>query len=282
MVRRSLTHKLGGEIVTTGGDREVPKPQRSRYAIALFDVLGFSDWVEQTDLQTILDAYHELIERAVLRPNVKGSLSAVQMPEGMIFAVGGPPHYAYFSDTILLWCPLVPPAVGDFVERCSDLICEALSMNIPLRGAITLGEAVLDSDTGFFIGKPIVEAHRVESGQEWVGLTLGRSSVWSPFLVQLHGTAIIEYRPPMKERSEAYSSPIVVDWPRRWRDRHDGQCPSVKLRELNTDPKFSLKWKNTIAFAEYSLRKHDWHLRPEEVTEDALLKLVPREEADFG
>jgi len=26
-----------------------------------------------------------------------------------------------------------------------------------------------------------------------VGLTLGKTAVWSPFLAQLHGTAIIEY-----------------------------------------------------------------------------------------
>jgi hypothetical protein len=260
----------------------VEKPKISRYAFAMFDVLGFSAWVEATDLQTILDSYHTLIERAVLRPNEKGGLSAVQTPEGATFAVGGPPHYAYFSDTILLWCPLVPPAVGDFVERCSDLICEALAMNIPLRGAITLGDAVLDNKTSFFIGKPIVEAHHVERGQEWIGLTFGNSAVWSPFLAQLHGTAIIEYLPPMKEESKKYSSPIVVDWPRRWRDKHRGQCPSSKLRELNTKPAFSHKWTNTIEFAEFSLRKHDWHLRPQQIPKDALLRLVSRQEADFG
>lgn len=258
------------------------KSKISRYAFAMFDVLGFSEWVQTTDLQIILDSYHTLIERSVLRPNEKGSLSAVQTPEGALFAVGVPPHYAYFSDTILLWCPLIPPAMGDFVERCSDLICEALSMNIPLRGAITLGDTVLDNKTSFFIGKPIVEAHYVERGQEWIGLTFGNSAVWSPFLTQLHGTAIIEYTPPMKEESKKYSSPIVVDWPRRWRDKHDGQCPSTKLRELNTKPDFSHKWTNTIKFAEFSLQKHDWHLRPQEIPKDALLRLVPRQEADFG
>ena len=157
--------------MTTKNDNMIERPEISRYAFAMFDVLGFSAWVKSTELQTILDAYHTMIERAVLRPNEKGSLSTVQTPEGALFAVGGPPHCAYFSDTILLWCPLVPPAVADFVERCSDLVCEALSMNIPLRGAITLGDAVLDNETGFFIGKPIVEAHHVESGQEWIGLT---------------------------------------------------------------------------------------------------------------
>lgn len=246
----------------------------------MFDVLGFSSWVKSVGLQEVLDSYHSLIERAVLRPNEKGSLSAVQTTEGALFAVAGPPHHAYFSDTILLWCPLVPPLVGDFVERCSDLVCEALAMNIPLRGAITLGDAVLDIDANFFLGEPIIEAARLEKTQNWVGLALGHSAIWSPFLAQLHGTAIIEYPPPTKETLKEYASPIVVDWPRRWRDKH-GVCPSAKLQELNQSPKFSHYWENTISFAKFSLSKHDWHLRPNEIPPDAFLRLVTRKEAKF-
>jgi hypothetical protein len=277
-----LQSRFGEQPLAMKKGNMIEKPKISRYAFAIFDVLGFSTWVECTELQTILDAYHTLIECAVLRPNEKGSLSAVQTPEGALLAVGGSPHYAYFSDTILLWCPLIPPAVADFVERCSDLLCQALSMNIALRGAITLGDAVLDNETGFFIGKPIVEAHHIECGQEWIGLTFGKSAVWSPFLAQLHGTTIIEYPPPMKEKEKDYASPIVVDWPRRWRDRNGGECPSAKLRELNTKPDYASKWNNTIAFAEYSIRKHDWYLRPHEIPQDALLKLVRRQDADYG
>ena len=246
----------------------------------MFDVLGFSQWVKSVGLQTILDSYHLLIERVVIEPNKKDVLGAVQTPDGAFFTIIIPPSYAYFSDTILLWCPLAPPLVGYFVERCGDLICEALAMNIPLRGAITLGEAVLDSRSNYFLGEPIVEAARLEKSQNWLGLTFGHSAVWSPFLVQLHGTAVIEYPPPTKDSLKEYASPIVVDWPRRWRDKY-GECPSSKLRELNTDPKFACYWENTIKFAEFSLAKHDWHLRPNDIPPDALLRLVTRKEAKF-
>ena len=255
-------------------------PVISRFAFAMFDVLGFSQWLENETLRAIVAAYRQLIERAVLKPNEKGGLSAFQTPEGMLLAVTRAPEFAYFSDTILLWCPLSPPLVADFVERCGDLMCQALAMNIPLRGAITLGDAVLDNKSNTYIGKPIVEAAMIEKGQDWVGLTLGESAIWSPFLAQLHGTAVIEYAPPMKEKFKKYASPVVVDWPRRWRDNH-GACPSGKLRELNTHPDFSLYWDNTIKFAEHSLKKHDWHLRPDEIPADAVLRLVSREEAKF-
>ena len=262
-------------------DREaIRKPQISRFMFAMFDVLGFSKWLESVGLQAVLDAYHQLIERVVIRPNEKGGLSAVQTQEGSIFAITGPPGYAYFSDTIILWHPLVPPFVDDFVTRCSSLICEALTMNIPLRGAITLGDAVLDRECDFFLGAPIIEAARVEKAQNWLGLTFGKTAMWSQFLAQIHGTAIIEYPPPAKEGLKAYVSPIVVDWPRRWRDKY-GECPSAKLRELNRDPNYASYWENTVKFAEFSQGKHDWHLRPDEIPPDAVLKLVSRKDSDL-
>lgn len=262
-------------------DREpLRKPEISRFMFAMFDVLGFSRWLDSVGLQAVLDAYHLLIERVVVRPNEKGGLSAVQTRDGSIFAVTGPPGYAYFSDTIILWHPLVPPFVDDFVTRCSSLICEALAMDIPLRGAITLGDAVLDRDSDFFLGAPIVEAAGVEKAQNWLGLTFGQTAMWSQFLAQIHGTAIIEYPPPVKEHLKASVSPIVVDWPRRWRDKH-GECPSIKLRQLNRNPAYASYWENTIAFAEFSRGKHDWHLRPEEVPADAVLRLVSRKESDL-
>lgn len=264
----------------TQQESNIAKPEVSRFAFAMFDVLGFSNWIKNVGLQTILDSYHSLIERAVIRPNKEGSLSAVQTSEGALLAVTRAPSYAYFSDTILLWCPLSPPLVGDFVERCCDLICEALAMGIPLRGALTLGDAVLDGKSGFFLGKPIVEAANLEKGQNWIGLTFGNSAIWSPFLAQLHGTVIIEYAPPMKEKYKNYASPVVLDWPRRWRDIH-GECPSRALRVLNTNPEFSPYWENAIRFCEFSLQKHDWHLRPDEIPDDAILRLVSREDAEF-
>jgi hypothetical protein len=265
---------------STDDHEPIRKPQISRFMFAMFDVLGFSRWIESVGLQAVLDAYHLLIERAVVRPNEKGGLSAVQTPEGAILALTGPPGYAYFSDTIILWHPLVPPFVDDFVTRCSELICEALAMNIPLRGAITLGDAVLDRDSEFFLGPAIIEAARVEKAQNWLGLTFGQTAMWSQFLAQIHGTAIIEYPPPTKDHLKGYVSPIVMDWPRRWRDKH-GECPSAKLRELNQDPKHASYWLNTIAFAEFSRGKHDWHLRPEEILPDAVLRLVARKEGDL-
>lgn len=254
------------------------KPEISRFMFAMFDVLGFSKWVENTDLQVILDAYHTLIQKAVIERHQRGGLTTVLTPDGHVMALTPPPSFTYFSDTILLWCPLEPVFADLFIGSCKELMCEALAMNIPLRGAIALGEAVLDLDANYFIGKPIVEAANLEKGQNWIGLTLGDSAVWSPFLAQIHPTSLIEYEVPMKTEFKEFASPIVVDWPRRWRELH-GECPTAKLQGLNCDPKHSLYWDNTIEFAANSLKRHDWHLRPEQIPEGAMLRMVKMEDA---
>ena len=83
--------------------RDLGSPQISRFAFAMFDVLGFSKWVEAESLASILASYQQLIERAVLRPNEKGSVTAFHTPEGQMLAVARAPEYAYFSDIAQQW-----------------------------------------------------------------------------------------------------------------------------------------------------------------------------------
>ena len=260
-----------------GGASQLPKIRP--YILGMLDVLGFSKWVETEPLPTIVETYRALIDRAFVRHTARGGLTTVRVQGGHIFALTGPPHVAYFSDTILLWCPLDPPFVDEFVGRCSSIMCEALSMGVPLRGAITIGEAVLDQETSTYIGKPIVEAAMLEKGQDWIGLCLGDSAMWPPFVAQLHGANIIEYPAPMKPAYAEYASPVVVDWPRRWRDDGRGDL-AARLAELNKDPAFARYWGNTARFAEHSASQHDWFKFPDKIPADAKLRLIPESEAD--
>ena len=68
----------------------------------MFDVLGFSRWVENTSLDIVLASYRQLIDAAVLRPRENGNLSMLQTREGSLFVVARAPRDAYFSDTILV------------------------------------------------------------------------------------------------------------------------------------------------------------------------------------
>ena len=61
--------EVAGRWVASG--KPVVRQQISRFMFAMFDVLGFSRWLDSVGLQAVLDAYHLLIERVVVRPNAQ-------------------------------------------------------------------------------------------------------------------------------------------------------------------------------------------------------------------
>jgi len=252
---------------------EPKDPEIGPYFIALFDVLGFSDRISRDGVAKTLATYRDLIETAVLEP-ARRCLGTVLTPEGRIFTVFVlPVRYAYFSDTILLWVPLQQVFAAAFVTRCADLMCHALRKEVPLRGAISLGEAVMHKATSTYIGKPLIEAYKLEKGQNWVGLVLGVSATWPPFIAELDGPSIIEYLAPMKEKYAKHASPVVVDWPRIWRDSQTDNAKDYLCR-LNTDKEHAQYYENAQKFVDYSLQHHEWYKNPDSIPSDSNLKLV--------
>jgi len=253
------------------------EPAAAPTLLALFDVLGFSARLERDGLASVVATYRNLIEKAVLEP-ARRCLGTVLTPQGRVMTLFVlPVEYAYFSDTILLWVPLERIFAAAFVTRCADLVCEALKVGVLLRGAICLGEAVMHKPSSTYIGEPLVEAAQLEKGQNWVGLTLGNSATWPPFMAELDGPSIIEYAAPMKPEYSEFASPVVADWPRAWRDKHL-TSPRDAVAALNTDPRFAAYYENAIKFAAHSEAHHDWWKHPEKMSPEAKLRLVPYSE----
>ncbi|HEX3558851.1 MAG TPA: hypothetical protein VHU19_06595 [Pyrinomonadaceae bacterium] len=144
--------------------------------VAIFDVLGFEDRIRRFSLEEVHGQYKELLAIATS----KGSHAFFDArPAG-----GGTmvPFFGfieieqdYFSDTILLWTRFSPPTLGPFLHVCCSLMCEALRAGLPLRGALALGDAIMDKSARTYLGEPLVEAARLEKAQQWVGLSFGRS-----------------------------------------------------------------------------------------------------------
>lgn len=163
-----------------------------------------------------------------------------------------PIRHAYFSDTFLMWAPFHNAFVGVFLDRCSNLFCNALDAGFPMRGAISVGEVVLHRKSNTYLGEPLIEAARLEAAQDTLGVALGasvRSIVFPPDRIQ-------RYDPPVKPGKEALLSGVVPDWPRFWRDFRNGS-PVEKLLELRV-PDFAKSYDNAIDFASYSERNSDW------------------------
>src|SRR5579863_3754633 len=144
--------------LSTGPDDSPPlateepdAPETRLYLLAVFDVLGFSARLQETGLSEITALYARLIDEAVTKEAMR-TYTIVRFSETQNGSVIGvlPVRHAHFSDTILLWVPLVQHFIAPFIARCSDMVCEALSMGLPLRGALAAGPAVLHSRTGTF------------------------------------------------------------------------------------------------------------------------------------
>jgi hypothetical protein len=247
----------------TGG--EVPDPSApAEYIVAFLDVLGFESLLVDIGLDEMLERYQELLTCALRPSSEKQPWSMAtttvrgELTPGLMWL---PIETTYFSDSLLLWVPYHPMHVFEFMERCAAVFCRALGLGIPLRGAISVGRAVLDKSRGIFLGTPLVEAVRLESKAEWAGISLGLS--WRS--KRIMGTdKLMVYEPPLKDGGSKLSSGLVLDWPRAWRESRDDSaelclralCPSTAAESVQK------KYAATLAFCQYSADNKDWDLPP--------------------
>ena len=164
----------------------------NEYFVALFDVLGFESQFANLQLKDMLKKYEELIS-IVNRKNEeherykKGKSHGAfwlkmededSMHPIVIHEIGG----AYASDSIIVWAnrrllgmpirvdtekegiTLQSPNVfaDSFLEVCSEIMCHAIEIGLPLRGGISTGNAILEQANGIYLGQPIIDAARIE------------------------------------------------------------------------------------------------------------------------
>lgn len=201
---------------------EATEPQVGSYLVGFFDVLGFEFLLGKLGLRSMQGVYSTLMESLVQSNEVESqSLVRVGPNEYCAASYRLPVRSAYFSDSILVWVPLVQHHINPFLSRCADLICEGLRLGIPLRGAVSIGECVLHPRSGTYLGEPLVEAARLEAAQEWVGAALGLSALAPNFRREMDPSLVIPYEVPVKSGREDLPSNLVLDWPRRARERRE-------------------------------------------------------------
>lgn len=250
--------------------------------VALFDVLGFEERLSALSLNAMLARYEALIDAVNYRKkqaqHVFGTLGFSEAPywtaEGDV-SIFSETHGAYASDSILLWANRTWPEVAkesheafetladnpadgwkyhpipcdNFLDVCNDLMCCGLEVGLPLRGAIAIGDAVLDQSRNIFLGKPIVEAARLESGQRLVGAS---------FCTSMAAQAIpqrfaVKFDKHIKESHRPLWGGAMLDWPRHWRRTRKANLSEV-ISALNTDPRYAPYYDNTlelVAFSQY-------------------------------
>lgn len=172
-------------------------PKRKCF-VGLFDILGFSNMVENDQLENIWKAYIGIRTSATF---IKNNLES-WLKQKIV-------NIRTFSDTFLIYTADHTNKSQDDIDEYFNAvlgICEALfhssnSYEIPIRGAITVGEIIVEE--GIILGKPIVEAYKMEQSQNWIGCWIGDDAIKciSERLRDRHmnGNLILKYKIPLKD-----------------------------------------------------------------------------------
>ena len=235
------------------------------YMVFLMDILGFESKFNENGLRNIYNLYLEL---AAYIDSLEGGAIFDAWPSGpgeaTPFLGYVDLRHAYFSDTVLLWSHYNPRSVRHFLANCNDLFCHSIELGFMARGAISVGEAILDTKASIFLGQPIIEAARTEQSQHWIGAALCQSFAQASSGQPLPWEQMLLYnkhiKPNLARPEFGYYSPgfgFVLNWPRIWRKQRHEKLSSV-IRGHNRDPKYSKYYENTLEFIEFSERYDDW------------------------
>jgi hypothetical protein len=225
--------------------------------VCLLDVLGFETILRRLGLRGLQTKYAALVDYV---KEQKGGIDIVPTPDGHVavgwLVVGS----AYFSDTVLFWTQYSKIALPSFTHLVAEAICFGLETELPFRGAISVGESVLDPAGGVFLGEPLAEVARTEREQQWIGVSFGPSFTKPGFNKGFYLHTVLPYKSHYKDCSGQYATGMTVDWPRRWRESRKSDCRPV-LRSLDRDPKFSGYYERALRFVDFSEENHDWFRR---------------------
>lgn len=226
-------------------------------ALCFLDVLGFESQFKSRGLKDTYAVYAKLVEYVVNKQT--GGIDIV--PVGGFVAVGLLViNQAYFSDSILFWTKYNKVGFASFCSLCADAVCHSIEIGMPVRGAITIGDAILDNKAKIYLGAPLIEGARVETAQQWIGISFGPSVATPPYNEQMVLNGLLPYKSHGKPERTDVITGMVVDWPRKWRETRSSDLVA-SIRALNTDSRFSQYYDNTLKFIAFSEENHDWFTR---------------------
>lgn len=230
---------------------------RDIQTVCLLDVLGFENQLKTVGLDNLHTKYTKLIEYVQAQ---RGGIDIVPAPNGHVavgwLVIGN----AYFSDSLLFWTRYSKMSLPSFTHCIAEAICFGLEIELPLRGSVAVGEAILDVDGGVFLGNPLVEVARGERCQRWIGASFGPSFMQPGFNDGFYLHTILPYKSHYKDKLSEHATGMTVDWPRRWRESRKTN-PAALVRTLNRDAEFAPYYENTVEYINFSERNHDWFRR---------------------
>jgi hypothetical protein len=136
------------------------------------------------------------------------------------------------------------------LNLCCEAMCLSIEIGLPLRGAITSGQAAMRPGSMTFIGKPIVEAARMESSQEWLGASFGKALVDSGIIPSRFAVPFNDHVKSDSAYKPLFSG-LALDWPLHWRKTRTSDL-SAAVERLSVGAPSSKKYVNTLRFVSIS------------------------------
>lgn len=234
--------------------------KRKNIVLAFFDILGTSQKIKSGHYDKIYDFYSYMAD---LCSAEEIPISFSKLPghinDGADIVLSIPMKHAFFSDTFIIWIEYEQcfgMSLRGFFEKCMNIFIEAIKRGIPLRGAISRGDAIMDEGKKLYLGEPIVEAARAEAIQNWLGIGLTKScqelSVSEARMLLPYTEHIKEsHINNIKEEKDILFTNCVLDWPKYWRETQKDDVNPL-IERMNNDCVFSSYYDNAIKFVNYS------------------------------
>ena len=112
--------------------------------VCLLDVLGFESLLGRLGLAGLQQKYTLLVDYV---KEQTGGIDIVPTPDGHVAVGWLVLRNAYFSDSLVFWTHYSKIALPSFTHLVSEAICFGIETELPLRGAVAVGEAILDNST---------------------------------------------------------------------------------------------------------------------------------------
>lgn len=193
--------------------------------IAYFDILGYGDRINDKSIDEEYKIQKEFIDDRI---NLIDSVSEIAKCSAI-----------HFSDTHIFYSEDNSENSFDKIVRSSLLFMLIAAVRsttyLPLRGAISCGDFLVDREKWIIIGQGLREAYALAERQEWMGCSLSDSCYeqaknFRIFNIFLEKLILINYSVPFKERREYKYVINMESFIRLWGEK----CKNMPL----TDPEF--------------------------------------------
>lgn len=220
--------------------------------VAFLDILGFADLVQREELAAVKLRLHLALQSIVLAKS--GGAYPNRSAKNT-----KPFHCFSFSDTFVLASEDdSPEALVSFIIGSALLTQYLFAQSLPVRGAISYGEADFIPGTNHFVGKAIIAAHMLEKKQEWLGVVVDADSLpegaLAIFETPLFVPLFARWNVALKD-GETLKNALVVNW----RFNLTVEKGIRSLFRHSDDERARRKVENTLAFVKH-IRESNRHI----------------------